>query len=577
MKEIYSTVFIIKEVIFMKLTRLFFLVMIVAACVFMFTAPQSNVNAQTVTIQIGASNYSYVNNVPFFDFYYYNPYNRSQLKYGASEINAALVAQGIASGTPVKFSSVKYCSAYWYNMGTGSAVYPVTISMAPASAQFFTIPQPWGNPLPSWDPMAGATNVFTTKNYTFTTTYNAWQSFTFDNFYQWDGSSHIIIDNCLNGYGTGIGYMCYFWYYMTSNSYPPLVPNLWTYMSRSFPPNSICDNPAVDNGYLNAHPIVQFDVCTGAPSVVDFTVPATFQIPGHLMLPYTVGHPTGSFTATITIKLYTPAGALKYTKVVTVPIAANTVSGTADLDLTSAAILPGFYRVEVTFNVRNECGVLGNVVMNKSTMLLSAGMVPCYVWPGDVNNDNVVNFGDQKSLNKYITDAGLRPTWLQGPARYRVDQSTNPMTYYTWEAQASVPWNTPQGCYMDADGNGVVNNFDYLPIKANWARKHGPLPKSNDPAIVDMFDVAQNYPNPFNPTTTLSFSVPEKSDVKIVVSDISGKEIKTIANDQFGEGTHSVYFDGTSHNSGTYFATVTMRGIESGMTFTKIVKMQLSK
>jgi hypothetical protein len=349
---------------------------------------------------------------------------------------------------------------------------------------------------------------------------------------------------------------------------------MWNYLPTT---TTVCQKTVVDNGYLTAHPIVQFDVCTGPASVVDFTVPATFVIPGHLMMPYSVGHSTGTFTATITVKLYTPAGLLKYTKVFTVPIAANVVNGTADLDLTSAGITPGFYRVEVTYNTRNECGVLSNVVLNKSTMLLTADMTPCYVWPGDVNNDNVVNFGDQKSLNKYITDAMLRPTWLQGPARYRVDQNVNPMTYYTWEAQASVPWNTPQGCYMDADGNGFVNNFDYLPIKTNWAKVHGPLPKSNDPSIVEMFDVSQNYPNPFNPTTTLNFAVPEKSEVKIVVSDMTGKEIRTLTNDTFEAGTHNVYFDGSNQSSGSYFATVTIRGLESASTYSKVVKMQLSK
>jgi hypothetical protein len=575
MKELFSTVFIIKEVIFMKLTRLLFLSVIVASCVFMFSAPQSNVSAQTVTIQIGATGYSYVNNVPFFDFYYLNPYTRAQLKYRATEINTALAAQGISAGTPVKFSSLSYQSAYWYNYGTGLSTYPVSIQMAATPDPWFYVPQPWGNPLPVWDPMAGGVQVFNRKNYTFNTTYSAWQTFTFDNFYQWDGASNVVIDNCLDGMGMGIGYCCYWWYYNTSNTYPPYVPNLWTYLT--YTGTTVCTKPTVDNGYLTAHPIVQFDVCTGAASTVNFTVPATFVIPGHLLMPYTVGHPTGTFTATITVKFYTPAGVLMYTKVFTVPVNQNVVNGTADIDLTGANMVAGFYRVEVTFNTRNECGVLSNVVLNKSTMLLTAGMIPCYVWPGDVNNDNIVNFGDQKSLNTYIQNAGLKPTWLQGPARYRVDQSTNPMTYYTWEAQASVPWATPQGCYMDADGNGVVNNFDYLPIKANWMKTHGPIPKSSDPGVVDMFDVSQNYPNPFNPTTTLSFAVPEKSEVKVVVSDVTGREIKTLTNETFEAGAHNVYFDGSSQSSGTYFATVSIRGIESGSTFSKVVKMQLSK
>ena len=42
-------------------------------------------------------------------------------------------------------------------------------------------------------------------------------------------------------------------------------------------------------------------------------------------------------------------------------------------------------------------------------------------------------------------------------------------------------------------------------------------------------------------------------------------------------GIHDVQFDGAQLSSGTYIATITMTGVESGMTFTKTIKMALSK
>lgn len=56
--------------------------------------------------------------------------------------------------------------------------------------------------------------------------------------------------------------------------------------------------------------------------------------------------------------------------------------------------------------------------------------------------------------------------------------------------------------------------------------------------------LAQNYPNPFNPTTTISFSVPSSSDVKLNVFDMTGRQIKTLVNGYVNMGSYDVTFDG---------------------------------
>ena len=54
-------------------------------------------------------------------------------------------------------------------------------------------------------------------------------------------------------------------------------------------------------------------------------------------------------------------------------------------------------------------------------LILLPGQVPCTVWPGDVNTDGIVNYGDRGALNKYIYDANLNPQWLNGPGRLAPD------------------------------------------------------------------------------------------------------------------------------------------------------------
>ena len=224
-----------------------------------------------------------------------------------------------------------------------------------------------------------------------------------------------------------------------------------------------------------------------------------------------------------------------------------------------------------SFLINYNVGLLGILVVPKGT-------TPCTVWPGDANNDGVDNYVDQKVINKYILNAGLKPTWLTGPARYNAAWEGQPSMYLTWVGQMCAPWATTDGCYIDTDGNGVVNNFDYLAVKINWAKSHGPkpAPKANE-LTPDSFDMTQNYPNPFNPTTTLMVSVPEASTVRLVVTDMLGREVATLVNGQLEGGVHPVVFDASRLASGMYIATVNMIGNASGLTYSNTVRMTLSK
>jgi N-acetylmuramoyl-L-alanine amidase len=70
------------------------------------------------------------------------------------------------------------------------------------------------------------------------------------------------------------------------------------------------------------------------------------------------------------------------------------------------------------------------------------------------------------------------------------------------------------------------------------------------------FTLQQNYPNPFNPTTQIKFSVPQTSNVKLIVTDILGKEVGMLVNDNLSAGNYSANFDAASLSSGVYFYTL---------------------
>ena len=71
--------------------------------------------------------------------------------------------------------------------------------------------------------------------------------------------------------------------------------------------------------------------------------------------------------------------------------------------------------------------------------------------------------------------------------------------------------------------------------------------------IPESFYLSQNYPNPFNPSTTIEYSIPERSNVVIKVFDLLGRKVATLVNDEKSAGVYKVKFDGSSLSSGIYF------------------------
>lgn len=68
------------------------------------------------------------------------------------------------------------------------------------------------------------------------------------------------------------------------------------------------------------------------------------------------------------------------------------------------------------------------------------------------------------------------------------------------------------------------------------------------------FELKQNYPNPFNPTTTIQFTLPKESHVKVKVFNLLGQEVTTLIDERHMAGTDKVVFDAGKYNlsSGIY-------------------------
>lgn len=92
---------------------------------------------------------------------------------------------------------------------------------------------------------------------------------------------------------------------------------------------------------------------------------------------------------------------------------------------------------------------------------------------------------------------------------------------------------------------------------------HGEIPNT--------ISLKQNYPNPFNPGTTINFTLPVRSFIKLSVYDMLGREVSVLESGLRSSGIHSVYWDASRHASGMYI----YRLETTNKTFTK--KMLLIK
>jgi len=67
------------------------------------------------------------------------------------------------------------------------------------------------------------------------------------------------------------------------------------------------------------------------------------------------------------------------------------------------------------------------------------------------------------------------------------------------------------------------------------------------------YELFQNYPNPFNPATTITYQIPEITNVSLKVYDVLGREVATLVNEEKLTGNYEVEFNAIKLTSGIYF------------------------
>ena len=66
------------------------------------------------------------------------------------------------------------------------------------------------------------------------------------------------------------------------------------------------------------------------------------------------------------------------------------------------------------------------------------------------------------------------------------------------------------------------------------------------------FSIVSIYPNPFNPSTTISFTLNQFSNVDLQIYNLRGELVENLINERLNVGRHSILWNADSYSVGTY-------------------------
>lgn len=178
------------------------------------------------------------------------------------------------------------------------------------------------------------------------------------------------------------------------------------------------------------------------------------------------------------------------------------------------------------------------------------------------------------SLNIKDTDKGIKNAWLtklgQIQAYLQNDEPKKAVSELNTfinqvTAQRGKAITETEAAALIAQAQAIIDaiNMASAPKAAFSTAEITTLPKS--------YALEQNYPNPFNPVTTIQFSVPRDSPVRLKVYNTFGAEVATLVDQQVPAGTYKVNWDASSLASGFYLYRLEAKG------FTQTKKLLLTK
>ncbi len=132
--------------------------------------------------------------------------------------------------------------------------------------------------------------------------------------------------------------------------------------------------------------------------------------------------------------------------------------------------------------------------------------------------------------------------WTQA-AKVLADDNTGYVDQFAWSVDISGDRAAIGSFLTGGDGTGAVYVLEDVRSTA--------IERSGDEVPVTTL-LHQNYPNPFNPTTTISFDLPKTEPVSLTVSNLLGRQVRSLVSGVHAAGTYQVSFDASGLPTGVY-------------------------
>jgi hypothetical protein len=183
-------------------------------------------------------------------------------------------------------------------------------------------------------------------------------------------------------------------------------------------------------------------------------------------------------------------------------------------------------------------------------------------WGTDVRLTNNSAFSGDASIA--VSNSAVHIVWNDDR-----DATSKEEIYYKYSTNSGLNWSNdirltnsyPNSLVPSIAISGTVVHVlwhDYRDANGEIYYKRNPTGnpigiQNISTEIPSAYSLGQNYPNPFNSTSNLKFQIAKLGDVKIVVYDVTGREVQTLVNESLKPGMYEAAFDGSMLNSGAYF------------------------
>ena len=167
--------------------------------------------------------------------------------------------------------------------------------------------------------------------------------------------------------------------------------------------------------------------------------------------------------------------------------------------------------------------------------------------------DGTLNRGQTNSLLKKVQNAEKKVA--QGVPHAAI----NMLNAFINEVAALKRLSAEQKEALTNCALGIINRTqqDFPGVSASQSSEFaGPALNAVAENLPEEFALDPGYPNPFNTTTNIRLALPEASQVRMAVYDLTGSMVMRLVDGSMSAGYHDVVLDGRQLSSGIYFVRV---------------------